>query len=425
MSKYVFALVSLALATPLSLSLPAYADAPAILAAPNNQAPACATPGRLMAFLTDRNGNMDPRYENLAALYQRIGTELGVRWDFAFHQMLVETGFLTYTGDVRAKQNNFAGIAAVGNGAPGESFRSVEDGVRAHLEHLLVYADVRVENPVADRTRKVQSWAIYKGWPKRLGRPVNFRDMAAKWAPGGGYWRMIDSVADRFMRGRCLQPDPAPQAVASKTPAKTSPSDARGTGPQQQYTLASGSPASRTDEARRRAEAVGTATRSSLGAAVSSSSVTVEAAEAADVKAKGSAEVAVINKQSASASGDQGSTSQPQTRNETGTASDVGRFASNFISAPSAPTAEQPKACRVWQASYGGQQAVVIKSVGGDHVNYTVLDVNKGREDREIEAYVAAYAKGGETVAQFPDQTSALRRAFELCPSAAKTQVSQ
>jgi len=79
------------------------------------------------------------------------------------------------------------------------------------------------------------------------------------------------------------------------------------------------------------------------------------------------------------------------------------------------PSAKSSK-CKVWTASYGGQRAVIIKATGNGTVNYTVLDVTEANEKREIDAYIAAYAKGGEKLASFPSQTKALSRAFELCP---------
>jgi hypothetical protein len=72
--------------------------------------------------------------------------------------------------------------------------------------------------------------------------------------------------------------------------------------------------------------------------------------------------------------------------------------------------------CKVWTASYGGQRAVLIKAAGTDTVNYTVLDVNAASEKREVDAYIAAYAKGGKRVAAFASQAQALDKAFELCP---------
>jgi hypothetical protein len=73
--------------------------------------------------------------------------------------------------------------------------------------------------------------------------------------------------------------------------------------------------------------------------------------------------------------------------------------------------------CKVWTASYGGQRAVIIKANGnGGMQNYTVLDVTEANEKREVDAYIAAYAKGGEKVGSFPTQNKALSKAFELCP---------
>jgi hypothetical protein len=72
--------------------------------------------------------------------------------------------------------------------------------------------------------------------------------------------------------------------------------------------------------------------------------------------------------------------------------------------------------CRVWTASYGGAKAIIIKAVSDKTTNYTVLDVNEGTEKREAEAYINAYAKGGQSVGEFASQTQALEKAFELCP---------
>ena len=70
----------------------------------------------------------------------------------------------------------------------------------------------------------------------------------------------------------------------------------------------------------------------------------------------------------------------------------------------------------MWQASYGGQKAVIIQAVNDGQTNYTVLDVNEGREQREVAAYIAAYAKDGKSVGEFQTSNKALSKAFELCP---------
>src|SRR6476646_5129872 len=110
-----------------------------------NKVPACATPGRMMDYLKSRNSEIDPRYEGVATEYMRFGEMLGVRWDYAFYQMIVETGALSYrrgnrSGDVKPAQNNFAGLGATGGGEHGDSFKDIASGVRGHLEHLLMYS---------------------------------------------------------------------------------------------------------------------------------------------------------------------------------------------------------------------------------------------------------------------------------------------
>jgi hypothetical protein len=70
----------------------------------------------------------------------------------------------------------------------------------------------------------------------------------------------------------------------------------------------------------------------------------------------------------------------------------------------------------VWTASYGGVKSVIIRSVSDHQTNYTVLDVNEGAEAREVDAYVAAYAKGGQKMGDFSSQSQALDKAFQLCP---------
>jgi hypothetical protein len=72
--------------------------------------------------------------------------------------------------------------------------------------------------------------------------------------------------------------------------------------------------------------------------------------------------------------------------------------------------------CRVWTASYGGQKELIIRSVIDKVVNYTVLDVHEGAEKREADAFISAYAKEGAIAGEFGSQTTALEKAFELCP---------
>jgi hypothetical protein len=191
---------------------------PEILLNAQNRVPACIDPDRFDQLLAERNPRLDARFRGIARLYKSHGEKIGVRWDYAFYQMILETNSLKFTGDVRARQNNFAGLGATGGGVPGESFPDVSTGVLAQLQHLVAYAGTRVDNPVAKRTRENQDDIIAKS--KRLGRPVRFADLTNRWAADGRYARSIDTLASLFKSASCQGREAVAEApTASPAPA--------------------------------------------------------------------------------------------------------------------------------------------------------------------------------------------------------------
>ena len=77
----------------------------------------------------------------------------GVKAEVLFSQVMLETGWLQFGGDVRPSQCNFGGLGATGNGNPGNSFPSVEIGLRAQAQHLKAYASFDPVNGVCYDTR--------------------------------------------------------------------------------------------------------------------------------------------------------------------------------------------------------------------------------------------------------------------------------
>ena len=432
---------------------PAAANLPDILAGPRNAVPECVTPGRLMAYLRLRHPQLDPRYDTIATEYMRQGETLGLRWDFAFYQMIVETGALSYwrgnrAGDVKPTQNNFAGLGATGKGEPGESFPDVASGVRAHLEHLLLYAGRPVDNPTAQRTRNVREWGVLTPWQKTFTRPITFTDLAAKWAPGTKtYPAMLKTVAERFDAEVCGKTDPRPGLVqearasstkvnAGKAVAETEPPTARTTG------------ADLAQRAIEQAKAEGSDRRFALGAQNASPPVmppaspapfkvlnappppenSVPAAEAPAALPP----TAATHARAALAPSVSPSVSPPPVVSQqlpvtspkatppdkagvrTASAATTGGKAKPLVETAAPPAANQR--CRVWTASYGGQKAMIIRSIIDQVVNFTVLDVNEGSEVREAEAFISAYARNGKVAGEYPTQAQALDKAFELCP---------
>lgn len=358
-----------------------------------------------MAFVKTRNPALNPRLEDVATEYMRHGEELGVRWDYAFFQMLLETGNLSFRrgngqpGNVRPEQNNFAGLGAARRGQRGESFPDISSGVKAHLQHLLLYAGERIENPVADRTRKVQEWGILTSWQNSINRPITFDDLAKKWAPGDRrYGAKIAAIAEAFYQDTCRKPDPRPELVAQARSGRSGGSSTMAAA----NLSGTGAKTSGAELVRRAVEEarMEMASRSSLGAASITSTNPAENTKTVPPAHRDTA----ISDAWVSAEPEAEQSSMVHTASAASSA------------AAAAKGAPQPK-CRVWTASYGGQKAVIIKAKGDDgSINYTVLDVNEGSEKREMEAYIAAYAKGGVAIGEFSSQFSALDRAFELCP---------
>ncbi len=410
----------------------AAAELPQIKVSQENSVPACATPGRLMSFLRMRNAKLAPQFEGIATEYMRHGEELGLRWDIAFFQMLLETGNLTFHGDVDIKQNNFAGLGATGKGESGESFKDVSTGARAHLQHVLMYSGEKVDNPAAERTRKVQEWGVLTSWQKSIKGPMTYKHLAQQWAPKTRkYAHDIENVADSFYDGACKEADPAPQLVAEARKGRAGSSGIEVAAKAEPKPSATAEPGKGAEIAKRaieesRAEA---SERSGLGAgaiakaaaaaeqaaklpAPSYKIINPEKSETAAAPAVAPATTAAAPAAASSTPAISGSADKPATVQ---TASAAGSAARAVAPAAAAAATAKSK-CNVFTASYGGQKAIIIKASAPDAVNYTVLDVNDGAEKREADAYIAAYAKGGETVGEFASSDLALVKAFELCP---------
>jgi hypothetical protein len=275
--------------------------------------PACVTPSRLMRHVMERTPDLEARFRDIARYYTQHGEALGIRWDYAFYQMLLETNYLSYKrdsgrqGDVGPRQNNFAGLGATGGGVPGDSFPDVSTGVLAQMQHLLAYSGERVAKPLAQRTREKQDDIIAQS--RTLRRPVRFDDLTNRWAKDRNYAKSIEWVAERYRSANCTQ---------TGAPLKPAQDDA------------------------------------------------------------------------------------PTERQRTSLA-------------PVAPT--RAPACEVLAASYGGSVAVLIRSMAGTTVNYTVLQVDEGLEQTQTVAFLETHMPDGKTLARYDSRDSALARAFELCPA--------
>jgi len=114
----------------------------------------------------------------------------GVNPDLAFAQMLLETSFLRFSGQVRLEQNNFAGLGAVDGGNQGLAFVSPRQGVRAQIQHLKYYATTLPlnGNPINPRL----------GWVKRATAPTVLQ-LSGAWASDPDYGKKLMALVARMV----------------------------------------------------------------------------------------------------------------------------------------------------------------------------------------------------------------------------------
>ncbi|WP_159813071.1 glucosaminidase domain-containing protein [Actinomyces sp. zg328] len=96
-----------------------------------------------------------PTIEAFAGIIYDEATSEGVSPELLFCQVMKETAWLRFGGDVSIGQFNFGGLGATGGGARGASFADVRTGLRAQVQHLRAYADPSVSasslaHPVVD-----------------------------------------------------------------------------------------------------------------------------------------------------------------------------------------------------------------------------------------------------------------------------------
>jgi hypothetical protein len=344
---------------------------PEIMMTTQNRVPVCIDPGRLDQTLVERNPRLEQKFRGIAQLYRTHGEKLGVRWDYAFYQMVLETNSLKFTGDVRSRQNNFAGLGATGGGVPGESFADVSSGVLAQLQHLVAYAGIKVDNPVAKRTRENQDDIIARS--KKIGRAVRFADLTNRWAADGRYARSIDTLATLFRDASCAGRDAPVAAVQPQlSPAKASPAKANPA----QATPAQTIPAQ-------------------VAAPQESAPATAPRKRGRDLARK-----AIDDNRDTGA--------QP---------SGLGVPAAGAASAApgSLPVAARP--CNVLAASFGGTTTLLIRADVQGTVTFTALGVEEANADAMAQSYIGAHAPGGRITGRFPSQDDAVARAYALCDS--------
>lgn len=135
--------------------------------------------------------------EEIVELYYEEAGREGLRWDVAFCQALVETGFFRFGGTVVPEQNNFCGLGTTSATVQGAYFSTPKEGVRAHVQHLLAYTTPRLpKTPIIDprynlvHDQKTATNGFFTRWSQLNG----------KWATGSYYAEKILNLHEQMKK---------------------------------------------------------------------------------------------------------------------------------------------------------------------------------------------------------------------------------
>jgi hypothetical protein len=138
----------------------------------------------------------EDKVRTIAELVESWGRVFSIPSIFVAAQILHETGFFSFTGDVKPNQNNYAGIGTTGGGVPGHSFKDENAGVLAVYVHHSVYlrGDSKFWDPgIAIYGNKTFNprYDIVLEAVKRLGTVRTIGDYSSRWAVGPKYHETI------------------------------------------------------------------------------------------------------------------------------------------------------------------------------------------------------------------------------------------
>lgn len=147
-------------------------------------------PKVMTEFLLHHNSLLDrEKALFLSRLYYEEAHREGVNHEIAFAQMCLETGFLSFGGQVSSEQNNFCGLGALDSGVEGAWFASERAGVRAHIQHLKAYASPL---PLLGKALDPRYHLVQKGSAPTVD------GLTGRWATDPAYGEKIKNIMMRL-----------------------------------------------------------------------------------------------------------------------------------------------------------------------------------------------------------------------------------
>lgn len=146
----------------------------------------------ICAFIWQNNPDFP---KEIAESYLKIGEIYGIRGDIAICQAIIETGWFKFADGtaVTPDQHNYCGLGVTHRGVKGASFDSIDDGVRAHLQHLYAYASTKSlpkGEPLLDPRFSLVMRGVARTW----------HELSNRWAMNPNYGKQIYDLYQRLLQ---------------------------------------------------------------------------------------------------------------------------------------------------------------------------------------------------------------------------------
>lgn len=164
---------------------------------------------------------VNPNAPDLATWYLSIGLKYGVRGDIAFCQSILETNYWRFGNLVRADQNNYGGIGAVGGEERGAIFSTPQAGIEAQIQHLYAYGTTL---PLPANTVPLDPRF---GLVAR-GSVVNWEGLSGHWATDPNYGVKILAIYQDLLATQGALNPPAQNGTGTATGTPGAPSGSGG-----------------------------------------------------------------------------------------------------------------------------------------------------------------------------------------------------
>jgi N-acetylmuramoyl-L-alanine amidase len=143
-------------------------------------------------FLKKKGISID---SHIPEAFINVGERYGIRGDIAFAQSIIETGWFRFDGGtaVDPSQHNYCGLGVTKKGERGWSFKTIEEGVTAQIQHLYAYATNK-DLPDGEKIVDPRFNLV------KRGSAPNWEDLNNRWAMNDNYAQHILKIYNDMVK---------------------------------------------------------------------------------------------------------------------------------------------------------------------------------------------------------------------------------